>query len=505
MSDFLPAVWSLDNFGEVLLAVRRGGSMYAWQPATSYPEIVLTGDMSSSTNWALGSGWAISGGVATATTATSNLSQNVQGAVSGGYVYRITFTVTQSAGSLKFRINAGSTAAVIDVGTASAPITQSGTYSRLFVMPSTPSDIVFAGTGFSGTIDNVSMKLESVAYKIPEAPEKIDSMFIDPNRIVVLLGTYNAAGTYNPLLVRWSGQENFRMWIPATTNLSGELAVAKGGKLVSGLASRQQNLLWSDDSMYSMQFTGDTTAFSIRLLGTGCGLIGKNAAAEHNGIAFWLSSNGNFYIFQGAIPQVIKCRLRRDMFTHIATSQGEKVFAGINSQFSEVWFFYPDSRDGTECSRYVAYNWIEDHWTCGTFNRSSWVSGGIFQYPIAFGTDGYIYYHERNKTANGNAYSAYLESSYFDIEDGNNYLNIRRIVPDFQEQSGNVDFYLYTKSEPNNYEISGGPYSATTSTRYLNMRRLGRQAKIRMQSSNSPMFWRLGTLRLETNKTGALR
>lgn len=507
VTDFLPSVWSLDNFGEVLLANRRGGSLYAWQPATAYAEIVLTGDFASDSNWAKGTNWAIGAGVATKTVTTaSNLSQNIQGAVAAGYVYRLVFTVTRTTGTIKFRINAGSTAAVIDVGAASAPINQSGTYSRLFVMPDAPSDLVFAAdAAFSGSIDNVSLKLESVAFNVTEAPKRIDSMFIDPNRVVVLLGTYEADGDYNPLLVRWSDQENFREYVPSDANLSGELAVAKGGRLIAGLASRQQDLVWSDDAVYSLQFTGDETAFSLKLLGTGCGLIGRHAASEHNGIAFWLSSNGNFYIFQGAIPQVIDCRVRRDMFTHIATSQGEKIFAGINAEFSEIWWFYPDSRDGTECSRYVAFNWIENHWTAGTMARSTWVPGGIFLFPIALGTDGYIYYHERGNTANGGELSSYLESSYFDIEDGEHLLNIRSIVPDFQEQSGSVDFYLSTKGFPNASEISGGPYTAATTTQVVNVRRLGRQAKVRMECAATGMFWRLGTLRFDTNKTGARR
>ena len=508
ITSFLPTVWSLDNFGEVLLAVRRGGALYAWQPAITYPEITQNGSFASSNNWALGTNWSISGGTATASNASSIVSQNIVGAVKAGYTYRITFTVTRSSGYLKFRVNAGSPAAVIDVGSASAPILTSGTYTRLFTMPSTSVNMVFQGYAFSGTVTNVSLKLEKIAFKVQEAPEIIDNMFMDPNRFVVLLGTYNAAGIYDPLLARWSGQENFRSWVPSasTGTLTGELSVGRGGRLMAGLASRGQNLLWSDEAVYSMQYTGSsTTVFSIRLMGTGCGLISKNAATEHNGIAFWLSANGNFYIFQGAVPQVIDCRLRRDMFNNISKSQNEKIYAGVNAGFSEVWWFYPDGRDGTECSRYVAYNWIENHWTCGTFNRTAWVPGGIFPYPIAFGTDNYIYYHESGNSANGNSWSSYLYSSYFDIGDGDKYLGILRIVPDVENQSGNLNFYLYTKSEPNNYEIAGGPYVATTSTRYLCMRREGRQAKVELQMTALPMYWRLGTLRFDTIQTGARR
>lgn len=499
VSDYLPTVWSLDNFGETLLANRRGGGLYVWQPATQYAEL-------NDNDWAKGSGW--SGATTLTKTAGSaaNVAQNVQGALKAGYTYRVSFTATVTAGSVKLRMNAGTTPAILDVGAASAPITVSGNYSRLVVAPASPSDLLFAADAtFAGSISNISIKLESKAFHIPEAPERIDSFFIDPNRIVVLLGTYEADGDYNPMLVRWSDQENFRAWTPTDINISGELPLAKGGRLIGGLASRQQNLLWSDDALYSMQFTGDATAFSIRMMGTGCGLIGRHAATEHNGIAFWLSGNGNFYIFQGAVPQVVDCRLRRDVVDHLAASQGEKVFAGVNAEFSEVWFLCPDSRDGNECSRYAAFNWIENHWTAGALARTSWVPAGIFPSPVAFGTDGFLYYHERGKTANGGTLAAFLETAYFDVADGGNLMVIKRLVPDFEDQTGDVAFTLTSKPFPNGSTVTTGPFTATATTQMLNLRCMGRQIKIRMDSAANPSFWRMGLLRLDADKSGALR
>lgn len=510
-TEFRPAVWSLDHFGETLLAVRRGGALYQWQPNSAGIELITQGDFSSVGRWARGTGWAITGGQARKTSGTSsNLSQNVEGVMDAGKTYRVTFdfTRTSTSGQIKFRMNAGrDVAAVIDVGTASSPVTVNGSYSRLFIAPADPRDIVFeADQNFAGTIDNVSVRPADKAYRIDAAPHRIDSMFVDPNRIIVLLGTEEADGDYNPALVRWSGQENPRVWLPADDNLAGELPVAKGGRLVAGLASRQQNLLWSDDALYSMQFTGDpTTVFSIQLLGTGCGAIGRHAVAEHNGIAFWWSNSGNPYIFQGAIPQVIECRLRRDVSDNIAPSQEEKMYAGINGEFSEVWFFYPDARDGNECSRYAAYNWIENHWTCGTFDRSTWVGAGIFLNPIGLGTDGYIYYHESGSSANGGALTASITSGDFDIQDGENILTIRSIVPDFEEQRGAVRIALETKLYPNGPRIQAGTYTATATTQRLNMRRLGRQARLRLESSTVPSSWRMGALRMDVTPTGAMR
>lgn len=508
-TDFLPAVWSFAALGEILIANRRGSPLYIWQPQASYTDIILTGDFASDTNWAKGTGWTIGSGVATKTAGTgSNLSQNIQNAAQGGYVYRVTFTVTRSGGTLKLRVNAGSSPAVIDVGDASLAINKSGTYTRTFVMPADPVDIVFEGdSSFAGTIDNVSLALESRAIMVSEAPRRIESIFVAPEGVVVAVGTYEVDGDYNPNAVRNSDIGNVRSWVPDDDSLASELILRNGGgRLVRGIATRQQNLIWGDDGLFRLQWQGEIgAAFTADLLGTGCGLIGMNAAAEHNGIAFWLSNNGNFYIFQGAIPQVIDCRVRRDVFDNISPSQEEKVFCGVNAENSEVWWFYPDRRDGNECSRYVAYNWIEQHSIVGTFDRSSWIRPGIYGYPVAFGTDQYIYFHELGMTANGGNLESYLQTSAFDIEDGNNLFIVKAIVPDFDDQNGAVDFTIKTRAFPNATDYEGVTQTATPTKQVLRMRRLGRQASLRMEAAAAPSFWRLGALRLDVEKIGAQR
>lgn len=507
--DYLPAVWSLDSLGETLLANRRGGGLYVWQPQNTYNDVILNGGFDSDTQWAKGTGWAIASGVATKTAGTaSNLSQNITGVAKPGYTYRVTATITRTAGKLKFGINAGDPAAVVAVGGASTEIEASGTYSRLFVMPATPIDAVFgADSTFAGAIDNVTLTLESKAFLIQEAPRRIESMFVDPNGVVVAVGTYEIDGDYNPNAVRNSDIGNVRTWVPDTDNLASEIILrGGGGRLVRGIATRQQNLVWGDDGLFRLQWQGEAgAAFTSDLLGTGCGLIGMNAAVEHNGIAFWLSNNGNFYIFQGAIPQVIECRVRQDVSDNITPAQEEKIYAGVNGEFSEVWWFYPDKRDGSECNRYVAFNWIENHWTTGTFGRSTWLRAGIYATPVAFGTDGYIYFHERGLTANGAAISPYLESSFFDIQDGDNLLAIKSIIPDFEAQSGAITFNLTTKSFPNAPALEGPDYVAMPNTQALRMRRLGRQASVKLASDGNPCFWRMGALRFDVEKTGARR
>lgn len=508
ISDFLPRVWSLDTFGEVLLANPRGGPLFAWQPAVTYDN-VATG------TWAAGTGWT-AGGTATAGTA-SNYSQNVVNVLRGGYTYRVNFTATVSAGTVKFQVNAGTpTPALIDLGAPSTPVSQSGTYSRTFVCPANPSDIVFAkDSAFAGSITNVTLTLESKAFRVLEAPTRIDGMFVDPHRAVVLMGTIGANGTYNPMLLRWSDLANFRNWTAGTSSFSGEISIAGGGRIVGGLPSRNTNLIWTDSALSAMQF--GTTGFSVNLVGTGCGLAGKLACCEYDGVAFWFSPNGNFYQtvfdFQGAKPQVIDCRIRADVASNIAAAQNEKIVASINAQFSEVQWFYPDQRDGNgnniECSRAAVYNFVENHWTAWSEARSSWVDAGVFPYPIACGTDGYLYYHEKGTTANGMPLPNYLVTAYFDIEDGGNLMQMMGIAHDFASRTGDVLFTIKTKPFPNGPETTSGPYTATLvpvvnsyRDQKLDFRRTGRQMAMRFDSVAA---WRMGTLRIDARKSGAVR
>lgn len=581
-----PRTWSLDNWGENLLALPRGGALYEFQPATSYPELLTTGDFATSTGWTLGTGWTIGAGVATAAAAAGNNDLSHAVKMTAGKMYRVVFTVTMGAagttalaagafattnGSSTVTMTAnahgmvvgdvftvaGATAvatvtmngtwvvaSVVDannvtfvaasaanaattggggaatvssprltvktdtgtLGAASNSIQAAGTYSRPFRAPVNSASIVFTkNRHFAGTIDNVSISLASTAYRVIEAPSQSDAMFVDPHRLVVLVGTSLFGDVYNPMTIRWSDRENLQEWTPTPSNLAGDYLLSVGGRAINGLATRQQNLLWTDTALYTMRFNGDpSTVFLFDLAGTGCGLAGALAAAEHNGTAFWLSKD-NFFVFQGSAPQVIPSALRRDMFENIADGQRDKIHAGIDAGFSEVWWLYPDARDGTECSRYVAFNFDENHWVPGTFARSTWVDPGVFEFPILLGTDGYIYFHEKGNTASGGVFTWELESAYADIEDGQNLTMIRRIVPDFEGQLGPVNIDVQLKSFPNAPERVHGSYEAAPNTQKIDLRATGRQVAFRFYGTSSPAFMRLGSIAVDVQRSGATR
>jgi hypothetical protein len=580
----LPRTWSLDNWGENLVAVPRGGGLYEFQPALSYPELLSNGDFASTVGWTLGTGWSIGAGVATAavTAGNSDLSHAVP--MTAGKMYRVSFTVptTGTAGSTALAANPFTTTlgsnvvtmaatahdmAVGDVftvvgatavggvtlngtwvaagvpnansitfaaltaatsaatgggtvasfsspkltvktngGALTGSIQSTGNYSRLVRAPVGSTTITFTkNRHFSGSVDNVSVTLASVAYRVAEAPPSSDFMFVDPHHIVILLGTSLQGDVYNPLAVRWCDREDITNWLASPSNFAGDYMLSVGGRVVSGLATRQQNAVWTDNALYTMAFTGDpATVFNFNFISAGCGIAGPMAADEQNGAVFW-ASRDNFFVFQGAAPQAIPCPLKRDFFDHIADGQEDKISAGVNSGFSEIWWLYPDSRDGVECSRYVAFNYEENHWTCGTFNRSTIVASGVFPYPVMLGTDGVVYYHEYGQSASGGVLAGFVEGAFVDLDDGQNLMHVRRIVPDFEDQVGPVNIELGMRMWPNAAETVKGPFTATSTTEKIDLRVTARQLKPKLSFASAPAFFRLGAIRADVMKSGATR
>jgi hypothetical protein len=509
--------WSVQNWGENGLFNPSGFGLFEWQPETQYLDLAFNGDFAASDGWGLGTGWSIGSGVATKTAGTaSNLSQDIVNVLQGGRVYRVTFDVTRTAGSLKLRVNAGLTPAVIDVGEASSAITKAGTYSRIFLCPADPQDIIFeADAAFAGTVDNVVYTLESKAYRLLTAPPQIDAMFVNANGVAVALGTTQVNGIYNPAAFRNSDAGNNRSWIPDTDSLAGgNIVRGGGGRIMAGLATRQQDLVWTDNGVFSFQFTGSVAdAFQVRLLGTGCGLVSRMAAAEQNGFVMWLANTQQWFIFRGVsgsaslgTPEIIPCPLREDVWENMDKNQIDKVHVAINPAFGEMWTFYPDTRDGNECSRAVAFSWTEGHWAPHRLDRTAWIPAGVFSTPIAFRSDGRIFNQEVGRTANGAALGWFIETADFDIADGDTLIAILGIVPDFARPTGSVDFTMKTREWANAPEIVHGPYSYDTATdTTVRFRVMGRQARLRLSERSTGAFARMGAMKLDIPQTTARR
>jgi hypothetical protein len=344
-----------------------------------------------------------------------------------------------------------------------------------------------------------------LATAVTGAPTRIDFMFVTPERQVVLLGTTEYLGSYSATLCRWCDQEDYTDWVPTTANLAGEFPLSSGSKCMGGVATRGQNILWTDNACFTMQFTGDSrSVFSIRLAGSG----GSGLAAPHGFVSagtavFWIGQD-NFYAFRGAVPEIIPCPVRRDVFDNLP-EQAEKTCAGWIAAFEEVLWFYTDARDNTgECSRYVSVN-AKGQWSTGVLARTAWVPSGVFAYPVGFSTTGYAYHHEVGQEADGGALSWWVQSGFIDIEDGDTLFIIRRITPDFDDQVGDVTITLTGRPFTGGTETSYGPYTATTTTEKLDMRVTARQIAVKFASTAAPSFARLGALAFDVVQSGSKR
>ena len=509
--------WSIDNWGENGLFNPSGYGLFEWQPEQRYLDLAFNGDFADGADgWGLGSGWSVTGGEAVKTAGSaSNLSQDVEGVLEPGRVYEVEFTVTRTAGSLKFRFNVGGASpAVIDVGDASSPITKGGTYTRLFRCPADPLDLVWeADAAFAGTVTNISYKLYDKAYRLITAPPRIDSAFVDPKGVVVAIGTTEVEGTYRPTVVRVSDIRNNRAWVPDTGSVASEYVLrGGGGRLLAGIPTRQQNLIAGDDGIFSLQYKGEEgDAYDIQLLGTGCGLISRHAIAEGAGFVFWMSNTGQFFIFRGVgatnlgVPEIVPCTVREDVFDNLDEQQVLKIHAGVNSKFSEVWWWYPDKRDGDEISRAVAFNWTDGPWSTHQLPRTAWIDAGPVPRAIGFGPTGLIYEHEVGNDANGAALGWSLSTAFLDVQDGDTFQTIRRVIPDWARQEGTINLTFEYRNYPNEPARQTGAFQLRPDTRYVHPRVKARQIAMTFSEGTDGAYGRFGALSIDLTPSPARR
>lgn len=341
------------------------------------------------------------------------------------------------------------------------------------------------------------------AFRVPNAPEKVNSFFVTPERHIVALGTNSEIdGIYDPLLIRWCSQSDNTDWTTMATNTAGEFRLASGSLIVAGTNSRLQNLIWTDISLHSMTYRGDIEfVFSFDQLGTDCGLAGPHAFAEKDGLAFWMSPTGQFYVYDGSPPKALDCPVRRYVYSKIVRRQYDAIWCGINSQYSEVWWWYASGGDGTEIDRFVGYCYADGTWFLGSVPRTSWVDKSNFEGPIGAGADGYLYVHEQGVDADGAALRSHAELAPFDLGDGEQVMNLHRIVPDM-DLTGRVTFEVRTKRFPagNDQKVISRNY--TEGMDNLAFRAQGRQASLKISCEDVGATFRLGDLRVDASIAG---
>lgn len=351
-----------------------------------------------------------------------------------------------------------------------------------------------------------------------DAPVVANKIIVsDVDRHVIAFGC-NPIGssTQDPLLIRFSDQENILDWRPTTTNTAGDLLVGSGSRIVTAVETRQQILVFTDVSVHAMQYLGPPFTFGINMISENITIVSPNSVIAVEDNVFWMGDN-EFYMYTGAV-QKLPCTVRDYVFSDFNSAQSEKVFASSNTAFSEIWWFYP-SANSDNIDRYVVYNYQQNIWYYGTLSRTAWIDRGVQDLPIAAGVDGYLYYQESGfddgSTSPASAINAYVESSQFDIGDGNNFSFVSRIIPDVTFRNSTaatpeVTFTMKARNFPGgNYlqeedssitKTATVPIEQFTNQAYVRLR--GRSMALRVESSNTGVGWRLGSPRVDVRQDG---
>jgi len=370
-------------------------------------------------------------------------------------------------------------------------------------------------------VETRGVELSTLSGTPRSVPQKCAQILLsDRDRHVIAFGADGLGGSsdtqgdsvQDPMLIRFSSQEDPIDWYPTTTNTAGDLRIDTGSKIVQAVETRQQIAVFTDVAVYAMQFIGPPFTFGINLVSSNTTIASPKSAVAVNDVIYWMG-NAEFYLYSGSV-QRIPCTVRDYVFNDFNTSQIEKVVAGSNVSFAEVWWFYPSS-SSSENNRYVVYNYQENIWYVGTLSRTAWLDRGIGSVPIATSEDSYLYNHETGALADGSAMTAFIESGDMDITDGNQFSFISRVIPDlnFRETNVNdttVNFILNAKNSPGQtaQSTSTNTITKTSNTpvdQYTNQyqtRIRGRSFTFKVESTDADVLWRLGIPRVDIRPDG---
>lgn len=330
-------------------------------------------------------------------------------------------------------------------------------------------------------------------------------------RHIILYGTHDVGGSFDPLLIRWCSQEDYTDWTPSNINTAGDYRLnSRGSEIIAVVKMSDRRMILTDSDLFAETYIGPPDIFGYTRVGEKCGAIGRNAAVEYGGIMYWLSSNGQFYKYDGRLAP-LPCTVLRYVFENIDSFQKEKIVAGTNSQFDEIIWFYPsnNSPDG-ENDRYVIYNTIEQHWTIGAMCRTAWHDRDTFVHPLAAGGTGKgLYYHEVGYSDDGSPLIAYCESAYFDTRDGDVIMFANKFSPDFADIAnnnpfgGSINVTLKARKYPGGTVYTKGPYRCGGTPQRISTRLRGREFAVRFDSRTiDDKPWRLGEFRMGLEEDG---
>jgi hypothetical protein len=486
-------LWSQSNFGEDLILGFRGGPIYYWDASFGLAPASFTVTIASPA----------------VVTSTVSLLDNTPviltntgypSALPTGLVVGTTYYVKSSTGTT-FNLSATPGGAAINTSGS-----QSGDH---YILPN-----AIPVTSMAGASD---------------VPLMQNFLFVsDVSRFVFCFGTNDplsaTPSAQDPMLIRWSDQESVVDWTPTATNQAGSVRLSHGTEIITAIQTRQEIVVWTDSTVYSLQYLGPPFVWGVQLLGDNISILGQNAVAQASGVVYWMGTD-KFYSYDGRI-NTLNCDLRKYIYQDINLSQNQQCFASTNEGFNEVWFFYC-SANSTSINRYVIYNYLENTWYYGTMNRTAWLDSGLREYPIAAypltGTTGNVVNHEfgndDNSTGTPVAIDAYISSSEFDIGDGNNFAFVWRMLPDLSFSGSDasptpqVTMTLYpmvnsgsgtgTPVAANVDKLTGAQYTITegfTGQVYTRVR--GRQMILQIGSNQLGTAWQLGATRIDLRQDG---
>ena len=349
------------------------------------------------------------------------------------------------------------------------------------------------------------------------APTKALQVLVsDIDRHVICFGAdpisgSSRSGTLDPMLIAFSDQENVTEWEPLPTNTAGSLRLSAGSSIVGAIRARQETLVWTDTSLYSLTFVGQPFTFGVNLVNEGVGLISPNAAINSPKGIFWMDKKG-FYNYNGQV-QDIPCTVQDYVFSDFNEGQSFQAFGFLNKEFDEVGWFYVSS-SASVIDRYVVYNYEERVWTIGQLNRSAWVDEGIFDSPMAT-SSGYLYNHETGNDNDGSPMdNVFIESSDFALGNGEQFQSINRIIPDikFTGSGGSgqtINFVLKQRDFPGDSLVTESTNTCTSSTTRIDTRLRARQAALRIESDDDNsegarlgVGFRVGATRMDLKVNG---
>jgi hypothetical protein len=430
--------------------------------------------------------------------------------------------------------------------------------ARLIFMDKFNNDLVFntqydtvSGTGgeiyyweYSTSLSNRAVLLKSLVGAVA-VPQKVGKILFTPQGFLLALGCTNYdptalapdyLGTYDPLLIRWSNVDadigpEPENWQPTTTNTAGFLRLQSGSRIVTAINTRQETLVFTNTSLTSIQFLGTAEVFGLQELSHNISIIGPNALVGSNNITYWMGRD-RFYTYSGRVD-TLPCTIRQYIFTDINFTQSALIFAGVNNKFTEIIWFYP-SANSSEIDRYVVFNYLENIWYYGQLERTAWIDSGVFNNPVGL-ADGWVYQHE-NGTNDGQPLgaaplpiTAFIQSADVDIDDGDKYMLIRRVIPDINFRGSDTvnevtgapiipeaDIVVGVRNFPGAAQAivnaegvtTGATIVTATATvdQYTNqvfIRARGRQMNFKIGSDTVGTQWQLGLPRVDARPDGS--